>query len=53
MLKFSLKFVPKGPINNIPDIIWTNDGLVTDAYIRNSASMSYAALLDYKARVEA
>ena len=50
----SLKFVPKGPINNIfstgsdnglaptrrKAIIWTNDGLITDAYMRHSASMS-------------
>ena len=42
LIKISLKFVPKGPINNIPAlfqinslapirqqaIIWTNDGLV-------------------------
>ena len=47
-IKISLKFVPKGPINNIPAlvqimawrraIIWTNDGLFTDAYMRHSAS---------------
>ena len=50
----SLKFVPKGPINNIPAlvqimawrrprrqaIIWTNVGICTDAYMRHSASMS-------------
>ena len=50
--KNSLKFVPKGLINNIPAlvlimaptrrqaIIWTNDGQITDAYMRHSASMS-------------
>ena len=40
-MEISLKFVPEGPINNIPAliqpswrqaIIWTNDGLFTDAY---------------------
>ena len=54
LIKISLKFVPKGPINNIPSlvqimvlapsrrqaIIWTNDGKFTDAYMRQSASMS-------------
>ena len=53
-IEISLKFVPKGPINNIPvigsdnclassrrqAIIWTNDGQFTDAYMRHSASMS-------------
>ena len=53
-INISLKFVPKGLINNIPAycsdnglapsrrqaIIWTNDGLFTDAYMRHSASMS-------------
>ena len=44
-IKISLKFVPKGPINNIPAlvqimIIWTNDGQFTNAYMRHSASMS-------------
>ena len=52
-IRISLKFVPYGPINNIfsigsdnglaptrrQTIIWTNDGLVTDAYMRHSASM--------------
>ena len=54
--KISLKFVSKGPIDNIPAlvqimawrrpgdnwqaIIWTNDGYFTDAYMRHSASMS-------------
>ena len=49
---FPLKFVPKGPINNIPAlvqimapvrrqaIIWPNDGKFTDAYMRHLASMS-------------
>ena len=45
-IKFSLKFVAKGSINTIPAlvqrqaIIWTNDGEITDAYMRHSASMS-------------
>ena len=43
-IKISLKFVPKGPINNIPALVqaitWTNDGYFTDAYLRHSASMS-------------
>ena len=52
--KISLKFVPKGPIDNIPAlfqikvlvpsrwqaIIWNNDGQFTDAYMRQSSSMS-------------
>ena len=52
-IKISLKFVPKGPINKYSSIssdnglaparrqaiIWTNDGLFTDAYMRHSASM--------------
>ena len=56
LIRISLKFVPRGPINKIPAlvqssdnslaparrqaIIWTNDGLFIDAYIRHSASMS-------------
>ena len=53
-IKISLKFAPKGQINNIPAlvqinglaparrqaIISTNDGKFTDAYMRHSASMS-------------
>ena len=49
-IKISLKFVPKCPINNIPAlvqimawrqaIIWKNDVLFTNAYMRHSASMS-------------
>ena len=49
-IKISLKFVPKGPSNNNPAlvrimarrqaIIWTNDGYLTDAYMRHLASMS-------------
>ena len=50
-IEISLKFVPKGPINNIPAlvqimawrrqaIIWTNDGQITDAYMCHTASMS-------------
>ena len=48
-IEISLKFVPKGPINNIPAlvqairrqaIIWTSDGQFTDAYMHHSASMS-------------
>ena len=43
-IKISRKFVPKVPINNFPAFgsdIWTNDGLLTDAYMRHSASMCY------------
>ena len=52
-IKISLKFVPKGPVNNNnpalvqimawrrPDGKFTgNDGKFTDAYMRHSASMS-------------
>ena len=47
-IKISLKFVHNGPIDNIPAlvqirrqaIIWNNGGQFTDAYMRNSASMS-------------
>ena len=42
-IKISLKFVPKSPIDNIPalfEIIWSNGGKFTDAYMRRSASMS-------------
>ena len=53
-INISLKFVPKGLINDIPAlvqimawrrprgqaIIWTNDGQITNAYMRHSASMS-------------
>ena len=54
-IDISLKFVPKGQINNIPSsigsdnglvptrqqgIIWTNDGKFTNACMRHSASMS-------------
>ena len=49
-IKISLKFVPKHPISIGSDnglvptrqqaIIWTNDGQITDAYMRHSASMS-------------
>ena len=53
-INISLKFVPKGLINNIPALVqimaWRrpvdkplsepNDGLFTDAYMRHSASMS-------------
>ena len=38
-IKISLKFVSKGPINNIP-ALGTNDDKFTDAYMRHSASMS-------------
>ena len=52
-IMISLKFVPKGPIDNIPSIgsdnglapsrpwgiIWTNDVLFTGAYMRHSASL--------------
>ena len=51
LIRISLKFVPKVPINNIPAdnglaparrqaIIWTNYGYFTSAYMRLSASMS-------------
>ena len=54
-MNISLKFVPKGQINNIPPsiesdnglvptrqqaIIWINDVNLTYAYMRHSASMS-------------
>ena len=50
-INISLKFVPRGPINNITTlvqvmawrrqaIIWTNDGSFIDAYMPHSASMS-------------
>ena len=52
-IKMSLKFVHKGPMNNIPAlvqmslaptrrqaIIWANGSCITDAYMRHSASMS-------------
>ena len=53
-IKISLNYFPKGPIYNIPAlgsdnglaptrrkaIIWTNDGWITDAYMRHSVSMS-------------
>ena len=45
--KFSLKFVPRGLINNIQAfvrrqaIIWTDDGLLfTEAYMRYSTPIS-------------
>ena len=52
--RISLKFVPKGPINNIPALVqimaWRRSGdkplpeptdaYSTDAYMRHSASMS-------------
>ena len=52
LMKISLKFVPRGLINNIPalvsatpgqhhTIIWTNDGYFTDAYMCHSASVSW------------
>ena len=54
-IEISLKFVPKGPINNIPALVqimaWRRTGdkplsepMVTqlnDAYMRHSAPMSY------------
>ena len=54
-IKISLKFVPKGPINNNPALVqimawrWSGDkplcepmtvSYFTDAYMRHSASMS-------------
>ena len=55
LITISLKFVPKGPINNIPaliqimalhrpggkGIIWTNDDYFTDAYKRHLASNEF------------
>ena len=54
LIEFSLKFAPKGPINNIPALVqimaWRRPGdkplsepmlgMITDAYMRHSASMS-------------
>ena len=51
-IKISLKFVPKGPINNIPALVqimaWRRSGdkplpepMITDAYMRRSASISW------------
>ena len=50
LIKFSLKFVPKGPINNMPAlfqiiawrqvIILNNDGQFTNTYMQHSTSMS-------------
>ena len=48
LIDISLKFIPKGRINNIPALVqimaWrqlgANDGKFTDAYMRHSASMS-------------
>ena len=43
-IKISLKFVPEGPINNIPALVqimaWRWPGQFTDAYMRHQASMS-------------
>ena len=36
-IQTSLKFMHRSPIEGI---IWTNDGKITDAYMRHSASMS-------------
>ena len=53
LTRISLKFVPRGPINNIPSlspsrhqaIIWTNDGLVRWCiYIYIYASLSLKEL---------
>ena len=52
LIKISLKFVPKGPVNNIPAlgqkmtwrrqaIIWTNDGWIPNAYMHHLASISW------------
>ena len=60
-IKISLKFVPKGPINNIPALVqvmaWCRPGdkplsdpmmvKFTDAYMRHSASMSYTVIMHY------
>ena len=44
-INISLKFVPKGRINNIPALVqvmaWLRPGdKITDAYMRHSASVS-------------
>ena len=53
-IKISLKFIPKGPINNILTLVqimawhwlgrqaitWTNDDYITDAYMRPLGSIS-------------
>ena len=49
-IKITLRFVSQDQINNVPAlvqimawrqaIIWTNDGYITDTYMRHSASMS-------------
>ena len=41
-IQISLKFVPEGPVNNIPALvqIWTNGCYITDAYMYHLASMS-------------
>ena len=55
-IKISLKFVPNGPINNIPTVVqimaWRHPGdkplsepMITDAYMRRSASMTYLLLV--------
>ena len=44
-IEISLKFVPKGPIDNKPNrrqaITWTNEDQVENAYLCHPASMSY------------
>ena len=56
-INISLKFVPRGPINNIPTLVqvmaWHQPGdkplpepmMITDAYMRHSASMSWSQVL--------
>ena len=58
-IKISLKYVPKGPNDNIPAlvqiivwgwwqaIIWTNDGYFTDAYIRHLV-LNKVTSMDFK-----
>ena len=40
LIQISLKFVPKGPINNIPALVQTMAWCRPGAYMRHSASMS-------------
>ena len=39
-IKISLKFVPQGPINNIPALVQIMVTQFNDAYMHHSASMS-------------
>ena len=60
-IKISQKFGPKVRINNIPalvqimawrltmqqTIVWTNDGSLTDTYMRHLASMSWCYIYGF------